>query len=96
MSAALVIAVCGATADKKEYVKSVNEATVALTKALGSVGAEAGFVVLTGPGGSRAVELVTSSGYGDDELAAWRAVDLDSNVPFARAVFGPESSTEGA
>jgi len=60
--------------------------TVCLDKALDSVGAEAGFVVLTGPTGSRAVELATSSGYDDDELDAWRAVDLDSDVPFARAI----------
>ena len=65
---------------------TLDVSTTCLEKALGSVGAEAGFVVLTGPGGSRAVELVTSSGYGDDDLAAWHAVDLDSNVPFARAV----------
>ena len=38
VTAALVLTGCGSTADKNEYVKSVNEATVALTKALGSVG----------------------------------------------------------
>ena len=57
-----------------------------LESALESVGAEAGFVVLTGPVGTRAVELVTSSGYADDELEAWRGFDLDSDVPFARAI----------
>jgi GAF domain-containing protein/anti-sigma regulatory factor (Ser/Thr protein kinase) len=60
--------------------------TVCLEKALDSVGAEAGFVVLTGPTGSRAVEIATSAGYDDDELDAWRALDLDSAVPFARAI----------
>ena len=38
VTAALVLTGCGSTADKNDYVKSVNEATVALTKALGSVG----------------------------------------------------------
>ena len=38
VTAALVLTGCGSAADKNEYVKSVNEATVALTKALGSVG----------------------------------------------------------
>ena len=60
--------------------------TTCLEKALDSVGAEAGLVVLTGPTGTRAVELVTSSGYDDDELDAWGALDLDSDVPFARAI----------
>jgi len=60
--------------------------TVCLEKALDSVGAEAGFVVLTGPTGSRAIEFATSSGYDEDELDAWRALDLDSDVPFARAI----------
>ena len=57
-----------------------------LEKALDSVGAEAGFVVLTGPTGTGAVEIVTSVGYDDDELDAWRALDLESDVPFARAI----------
>jgi GAF domain-containing protein/anti-sigma regulatory factor (Ser/Thr protein kinase) len=60
--------------------------TTCLEKALDSVGAEAGFVVLTGPAGASAVELVTSSGYDDDELDAWRGFDLDDDVPFARAI----------
>ena len=57
-----------------------------LESALESVGAEAGFVVLTGPAGTRTVELVTNSGYDAEELTAWRACDLDSDVPFARAI----------
>jgi GAF domain-containing protein/anti-sigma regulatory factor (Ser/Thr protein kinase) len=65
---------------------TLDVSTTCLEKALDSVGAEAGFVVLTKPVGSRVVELVTSSGYDDDDLAPWRALDLDSNVPFARAV----------
>ena len=60
--------------------------TICLDKALDSVGAEAGFIVLTGPTGTSAVELVASAGYDDDELDAWRASDLDSEVPFARAI----------
>ena len=61
-----------------------------LEKALESVGAEAGFVVLTGPAGTRTVEIVTSSGYDDDVLGDWRALDLDSDVPFARAIASGE------
>ena len=60
--------------------------TICLDKALDSVGAEAGFIVLTGPTGTSAVELVASAGYDEDELDAWRAGDLDSEVPFARAI----------
>jgi anti-sigma regulatory factor (Ser/Thr protein kinase)/GAF domain-containing protein len=62
-----------------------------LEKALDSVGAEAGFVVLTGPAGTRTVELVTSSGFGDDELEAWSGCDLDADVPFARAIASGEA-----
>ena len=61
-----------------------------LEKALDSVGAEAGFVVLKGPAGHAPVEIVTSSGYDDEELDAWRALDLDSDVPFARAIASGE------
>ena len=63
---------------------------VCLDKALESVGAEAGFVVLKGPAGTRTVEIVTSSGYDDVALEAWQALDLDSNVPFARAIASGE------
>ena len=45
-----------------------------LEHALESVGAEAGFVVLSGPERCTVVEIVSSSGYDDDELAAWRAL----------------------
>src|SRR4029078_7541911 len=63
---------------------------VCLDKALESVGAEAGFVVLKGPAGTRTGEIVTSSGYDDVALEAWQALDLDSNVPFARAIASGE------
>ena len=58
---------------------------VCLESALSAVGAEAGFVVLSRPG-QVLVELVASSGYDDDQLETWRAYDLDSNVPFSRAI----------
>jgi serine phosphatase RsbU (regulator of sigma subunit)/anti-sigma regulatory factor (Ser/Thr protein kinase) len=57
-----------------------------LESALESLGAESGFVVLAGPHGARTVELVTSTGYDDDELEAWRGLGLDDEVPFARAI----------
>ena len=71
-------------------VTAVDVSNTCLEHALASVGAEAGFVVLTDAEGTRAVELVTSSGYDDDELEAWRALDLDADVPFARAVASGE------
>lgn len=57
-----------------------------LAHALESIGAEAGFVVLTGRDGVRTVELVASSGYDDDELEAWRGFGLDDDLPFAKAI----------
>ena len=57
-----------------------------LDHALAAFGAEAGFVVLTGPKGTRSVELVASSGYDRDELERWRMLDLDADVPFAHAI----------
>ena len=56
-----------------------------LQHALTAVHADAGFVVLTRPEGVT-VEVVSSSGYDDDEMAAWARHALDSNVPFARAM----------
>ena len=56
-----------------------------LEHALEAIGAEAGFVVLKSPDGN-AIELVTATGYDDDELAAWQAVGLDDDIPFARAM----------
>jgi serine phosphatase RsbU (regulator of sigma subunit)/anti-sigma regulatory factor (Ser/Thr protein kinase) len=64
--------------------------TTCLEQALEAVGAEAGFVVLTGSEGRRTVELVTSTGYEDDELEAWRALGLDADAPFARAIASGE------
>ena len=61
-----------------------------LEHALAAVRAEAGFIVLTRPEGVT-VELVTSSGYDDDELAGWSAHGLDADVPFARAIAGGEA-----
>jgi serine phosphatase RsbU (regulator of sigma subunit)/anti-sigma regulatory factor (Ser/Thr protein kinase) len=60
-----------------------------LESALEAVGAEAGFVVLSGPGGT-SVELVASRGYGDAELEAWRAFGLDDQVPASRAISSGE------
>jgi serine phosphatase RsbU (regulator of sigma subunit)/anti-sigma regulatory factor (Ser/Thr protein kinase) len=61
-----------------------------LEHALASTGAEAGFVVVTSPAASRTVDLVANAGYDDDDLAAWRALDLDADVPFARAIASAE------
>jgi serine phosphatase RsbU (regulator of sigma subunit)/anti-sigma regulatory factor (Ser/Thr protein kinase) len=60
-----------------------------LEHALESIGAEAGFVVLAGPDGT-AVEIISSSGYDDDELETWRSVGRDADVPFARAMASGE------
>jgi serine phosphatase RsbU (regulator of sigma subunit)/anti-sigma regulatory factor (Ser/Thr protein kinase) len=61
-----------------------------LEHALAAVGAEAGFIVLSRPEGVT-VDVVTSTGYSDDELAAWGGHGLDANVPFARAIAGGEA-----
>ncbi len=63
---------------------------VCLDYALAWSGAEAGLVVLTGPRGTRTIELVTSKGYEDHELRAWRELDLDADVPFAHAITSGE------
>ena len=60
-----------------------------LEHALASIGAEAGFVVLKGPEGA-AVEIITSSGYDDDELETWRGFGPEDEVPFARAMASGE------
>jgi len=44
-----------------------------LKHALRFVGAEAGFVVLTGPGGT-SVQMISSEGYSEDALEAWGAL----------------------
>jgi serine phosphatase RsbU (regulator of sigma subunit)/anti-sigma regulatory factor (Ser/Thr protein kinase) len=61
-----------------------------LEHALASVGAQAGFVVLTGPSGTRGVELVASAGYDRNELERWGMFDLDADVPFAHAIASGE------
>ena len=73
----------------------VEVSNACLEHALASVGAEAGFVVLNGPAGTTTVEIVTSSGYDDDELAAWRELGPDSRCALrtgdllGRAGLGP-------
>ncbi len=56
-----------------------------LEHALSAVGAEAGFVVLASRAGTT-VEFVSTRGYADDELDAWRGFTLDDDVPFSRAM----------
>ncbi|MGH3066278.1 MAG: SpoIIE family protein phosphatase [Gaiellaceae bacterium] len=55
-----------------------------------SLGAEAGFVVLTSSRGGM-FDLVTSRGLDDDELEVWRAFTPDANVPFTRALASGEA-----
>ena len=78
------------TASLSQATTSLDVSNTCLEHALASVGAEAGFVVLTGAGGSKLVEIVASTGYDDDELSAWRAASLDDDVPFARAIASGE------
>ncbi len=88
-----------AAAEREESTRRLQDVTAALSRAttivdvsntclehaLESVGAEAGFVVLNGPEGTT-VEIVASSGYDDDEIATWRGLGPDDDVPFARAL----------
>jgi hypothetical protein len=74
------------TAALSQAATTVDVSNTCLEHALASMGAEAGFVVLTGPEGTRSVELVSSTGYDDHELELWRGRDLDSDVPFATAI----------
>jgi serine phosphatase RsbU (regulator of sigma subunit)/anti-sigma regulatory factor (Ser/Thr protein kinase) len=60
-----------------------------LESALAAVGAEAGFVVLSGPRGST-VDFVANSGYDEDELELWRGFGLDDDVPASRAISSGE------
>ena len=60
-----------------------------LKHALQFVGAEAGFVVLTGSGGT-SVQMISSVGYEDDALEAWSALGVDADVPYARAIASGE------
>jgi GAF domain-containing protein/anti-sigma regulatory factor (Ser/Thr protein kinase) len=56
-----------------------------LEHALRFVGAEAGFVVLTGAGGT-SMQMISSVGYSEDALAAWSTLGLDADVPYTRAI----------
>jgi serine phosphatase RsbU (regulator of sigma subunit)/anti-sigma regulatory factor (Ser/Thr protein kinase) len=56
-----------------------------LEHALVAVGAEAGFVVLSRPEGVT-VDVVSSTGYTDDEIGVWGRYPVDSGVPFAKAI----------
>jgi serine phosphatase RsbU (regulator of sigma subunit)/anti-sigma regulatory factor (Ser/Thr protein kinase) len=92
-----------AAAERAESTRRLQDVTAALSRAtttvevgntclehaLDYVGAEAGFVVLNGPEGTT-VEIVTSSGYSDEELSTWRALGLEDDVPFARAIASGE------
>ena len=60
-----------------------------LEHALRFVGADAGFVVLTGAGGT-SVQMISNVGYSEDVLEAWSALGLDADVPFARAIASGE------
>ncbi len=61
-----------------------------LKHALRFVGAEAGFVVLTGSGGT-SVQMLSNVGYSEEALEAWAALGLDADVPFAHAIASGES-----
>lgn len=79
------------TAALSKAATHVDVSTTCLSHALEAIGAEAGFVVLTAPDGSRTVELVASDGYEEDELEAWRGFGLDDDLPFSRAIGSGES-----
>ena len=68
---------------------SVDVGDTCLKHALRFVGAEAGFVVLTGSGGT-SVQMLSNVGYSEDALEAWSALGLDADVPFARAIASGE------
>ena len=60
-----------------------------LSHALRSVGADAGFVVLTSSEGT-SVQMISNAGYSQDALEAWSALGLDADVPYARAIASGE------
>ena len=62
---------------------------ICLKQALRFVGAEAGFVVLSGSGGT-SVQMISSEGYTEEALEAWSTLGLDADVPFARAISSGE------
>jgi serine phosphatase RsbU (regulator of sigma subunit)/anti-sigma regulatory factor (Ser/Thr protein kinase) len=92
-----------AVAERAESTRRLQDVTAALSRAttivdvsntclehaLESVGAEAGFVVLTGPEGTT-VEIVSTAGYDDAELATWHGLGPGDDVPFARAISSGE------
>jgi len=77
------------TAALSRATTTLDVSNTCLEHALASIGAEAGFVVLNGPEGAT-VEIVTSSGYDDDELERWRGFGREDDVPFARAMASGE------
>jgi serine phosphatase RsbU (regulator of sigma subunit)/anti-sigma regulatory factor (Ser/Thr protein kinase) len=77
------------TAALSRATTTVDVGNTCLEHALEAVGAEAGFVVLSRAEGT-SVEIVTSSGYDDDELEAWESFGPDDDVPFARALSSGE------
>ncbi len=77
------------TAKLSLAITPIDVASTCLEAALEAVGAEAGFVVLVQPD-SVIVDIVSNSGYSDDELERWGSFELDADVPFARAIAGAE------
>ena len=77
------------TAQLSSATTTLEVSNTCLEHALEAVGAEAGFVVLDGVEGTT-VEIITSSGYDDEELEAWRGFGRDDDVPFARAMASGE------
>jgi GAF domain-containing protein/anti-sigma regulatory factor (Ser/Thr protein kinase) len=82
-----------------ERVRRLQEVTAALSQAAtprevsatslelaaAAVGAQGGVVAVVAPEGD-ALELVWSIGYSEAELAGWRRIPLDADVPIAQAV----------
>jgi serine phosphatase RsbU (regulator of sigma subunit)/anti-sigma regulatory factor (Ser/Thr protein kinase) len=77
------------TADLSLASTTTEVSDTCLAHALEAVGAEAGFIVLSQPD-AVVVDLVSSSGYSDDELDWWGRFELDADVPFARAIASGE------
>lgn len=72
------------TAALSQATTAVEVSNLCLERALESVGAEAGLVVLTAPEGR--VEFISTHGYSDEVLEIWSGHDLESDAPFARAI----------
>jgi serine phosphatase RsbU (regulator of sigma subunit)/anti-sigma regulatory factor (Ser/Thr protein kinase)/uncharacterized protein YigA (DUF484 family) len=60
-----------------------------LEHALRAVGAEVGFVVLSGGGGT-SVQMISTAGFSEDAIEAWSELGLDADAPFARAISSGE------